>query len=311
MIVDKRLRYFRRYKATWKGRKKAAPPLPLVTTSGPNSIVAALRHAMRNDRASAMAGFDTVDLIKVEHLQAKKVVVLLFHRVSPTAADPAYRRKTKAGIELRQTAKNLDEDQAVSSHLIISTERSADGTYGAVLEEVPGLSASLVMSIVGRVLNDFQYPYTDKKQELETNTVIRFMGVKSETLDEALKKKSALRYLTLVRTKPADAPDSEGIAEPQSERVRYKIVGDPTTTKWKNKFKEFVEGTSGTWEEVSIVIDLDDERSRTVKIDRSNEAAEITFTRSEQVSFPRDLSPCSTTVVNPIVEAATKLLPKD
>ncbi|MEG3163801.1 hypothetical protein U1701_04265 [Sphingomonas sp. PB2P19] len=309
MLVDKRQRYFRRYNVRWKGRESGSPALPLVTPTGPYSIVAALRRAIVLGKATASEGKDTIDLIKADHLEAKGVVVLLFHRTSPNAADPAYRRKIKNEVVLRQTAKQLDEDQVVSSHFVISTSPGDDGGYPAVLEEIPGLSATTVLGIVRRVLHDFKYPYTLKKKSLDTNTTFKAEGVKSENLDAALKNKSALRYLTLTRTAAVDVPDGAGIVEPKSERARYKVVGDPTSARWKAKFKDFVEGTKGSWDQVTVEVQLDDDRQRTVVIDRDNAAAEILFVRSELLTFKDDLPSCSTSVVTRIVNAAIKLMP--
>lgn len=308
MLVDKRQRYFRRYVVRWVGRATAAPPLPLVASSGPNSIVAALRKAERDGRASAKEGKDTIDLIKVEHFPSKELVVLLFHRTSPNASDPAYRSKVNNELFIRQTEKKFDEDQAQSCHFVISTKRNADGGFAAVLEEIQGLSATTVLSIVRRVLHDFKYPYTHKKKSLETNTTFKAEGIKSESLDNALRHKASLNYLVLTRTSAPDVPDAAGIVEPRSERAKYKIVGDPTSADWKAKFKNFVEGTRETWDQVSIEVQLEDDRQRTVILDRTNTAAEILFVRSELVYFKNDLPPCSTKVVLPIVDAASKLI---
>jgi hypothetical protein len=292
----------------WSGRAKAAPPLPIVAATGPNSIVSALRKAMLVGKATAMEGKDTVDLIKAEHLTTKGVIVLLFHRTSPNATDPAYRKVVADGIQVRQSKKDDDEDQVMSCHLVISTDKGMDGGYSAVLEEIPGLSATTVLNIVRRVLHDFSYPYTLRKKEFETNTTFKAVGIKSESLTDALKKKGSLDTLILTRTAPSNVPDGKGIAEPQSERVRYKIVGDPSSADWRTKFNDFVEGTKGTWDHVAIEIQLEDTRHRTVRVDRKAEAAEILFVRSELAYFDNDLPPCSTNVVLRIVDAAAKLI---
>jgi len=310
MLVDKRQRYFRRYNVRWNGREPGSPALPLTVPSGPNSIVSALRRAIKLGKATASEGKDTIELIKADFLEAKGVVVLLFHRTSPNAADPAYRRKVKDEVVLRQTVKEIDEDQVVSSHFVISATADDDGGYPAVLEEIPGLSATTVLGIVRRVLHDFKYPYTVKKKSMETNTTFKAEGVKSENLDTALKNKSSLRYLTLTRTAPVDVPDGAGIVEPRSERARYKIVGDPTSDGWKKKFKNFVEGTKASWDQVAVEVQLDDDRHRTIVIDRDNAAAEVLFVRSQLVYFKDDLPSCSTSIVTRIVNASVKLMPE-
>ncbi|HEX8580215.1 MAG TPA: hypothetical protein VF655_11565 [Allosphingosinicella sp.] len=308
MFIEKDRRYFRRYVIRIKARTVHAAPLPFAAKEGDWSILNALRKAVRNGKASApQRNGDTIDLIKVEHDATRELLVLLFHRVSPNAADPAYRRRQANKLSLRQTKKEIDEEQAVSCHLVISTKLK-DGTYPATLEEIPGLSASAVLGIVKSVLHDYKYPYKKGKESLETNTVFKAEGVKASSLTDALKKKGSLDYLTLTRTLPPDVPDAGGIAEPQTQRIRYKIVGDPAQAGWQKKFKSFIEGTKATWDHVSVDITLEDDRHRTVRIDAEKEAAEILFVRSDLVFIKGDLNPCTMKVVPAIVDAAAKLL---
>ena len=308
MLVEKRQRYFRRYVLRWRGRAKGAPPLPLTVTTGPYSVLGALRKAQNDKKATASEGKDTIDLIKVSHFPEKSVIVLLFHRTSPNAVDPAYRRYQDNKVKLRHTNKEVGEDQVMSSHLVIKSKANADGGFDAALEEVPGLSASTILSIVRRVLHDFQYPYNEKDKELETNTTLTAAGIKSQSLTDALKNKSSLNYLTLTKSTPTTAPDGAGIMKAQTERVKYKIVGDPASPEWQLKFKDFIEGTKATWDDVSVEIKLEDDRQRTVKIDRKKEAAEIMFVRAELVMFDEDLPPCSEEVVEAVMDAAIKLM---
>ncbi|VXD07760.1 conserved hypothetical protein [Sphingomonas sp. T1] len=310
MIVEKKKRYFRRYSLHWKGLGKGSAPLALYLDAQPNSIVAALRRAIKLGNASAMEGKDSIDLLKANYYEDRGLVVLLFHRTSPDASDPAYRKRTGGAVAVRQSVKLEDEDQAYSCHLVIKAVERDEGGYLCVLEEIPGLSATTVFGIIKRVLNEFRYPYTYKKKELETTTQLKVFGVKSENLDSALKKKSSLNYLILTRTPPPSELDSGGIIEPKSERAKYKIIGDPTTPEWKAKFANYVAGTKGTWDQVAIEVQLEDDRQRTVVIDRDNAAADILFVRSEIFSFKADLPPCSEEVVPRIVNAAEKILAK-
>jgi hypothetical protein len=310
MFVERDRRYFRRYQLKFKARTKLAATLPLVSDTDNWTILDALQRAAKNGKSKgSQANGDTIDLIKVSHLAAEKLVVLLFHRASPNAADPAYRKRVKENLTLRKTKKETDEEQAVSCHLVISTTLK-DGSYRAALEEIPGLSASAIMSIIGIVLRDYKYPYVKNKKSFETDTVFKAEGVKSETLDQALKKKGALTSLTLVLNTSPNIPDASGIAEPQAERVRYKIVGNPRSEKWRNKFKEFVEGTRADWDQVNVEIQLEDERRRTVRLETETEASEILFVRSELVIISDDLEICTMEVVPSVINAARKLINK-
>ncbi|NIJ34178.1 hypothetical protein [Sphingomonas oligoaromativorans] len=273
----------------------------------------ALRVAQRSKKLSVrQPNGDDVDLIAIVHDEKAKLLTLLFHRTSPDAADPAYRKVIEDRISLRQTTKERDEEQAVSAHLVIDTRSFEAGAYNAALEEMPGLSLSVVKQIIAGALTDYKYAYEDKKgNEQETYSTFKALGQKSENLTDALKKKGSINYLTLTRTKIPDAPDSEGIAEPTLERLRYKIVGDPTSKGWREGLAKFVTKVrEQEWDDVSLDLSLDDDRHRTVKLEREAEAAEIMFVRAEQVVVSRDLTPCTMEVVPELVEAAQKLMAK-
>lgn len=311
MILERNKRYFKRYRLRMKARAKYAPALPLFAPDAKHSILRAIRMAMRVGKAkSDQPNGDTIELVKAEHDSRRKIVVLLFHRASPDAADPAYRKRVKNKVKLRLTKKESDEEQAVSSHLLIWTEPVEPGAYNAVLEEVPGLSLSAVSRILGTLLNNYKFGYEEGGEEKETYTTFRAEGIKSETLTNALKKKGALTYLTLTRTAPVDAPDAEGLAEPQTERVKYKVKGNPASRAWRERLKEFVTGAKSDWDQVSVDIRLDDNRSRTVRIDQESEAAELLFVRSELAYLGKDVDTCSLNPVPEIVNAGLKILKK-
>lgn len=311
-MIDARTRFFRRYELRFAARAKAGYALPLVAPQGEISVLDALRVAQRKKQVEApQANGDTVDLVRIED-SIPGVLVLLFHRTSPTAADPAYRKLKGEEITLRMTKKGAGEDQALSAHLVISTKRSASGGYAAALEELPGLSLSTVSVIIKKALDTYTYPYKDKKgEEKDTYSTFKALGIKGESLTHALKNNSSINYLTLMRTTVPDAPDSDGIAEPQLEKIRYKIVGDPRDPDWMRRLMAFETKIKAEhWDDISLDISLEDERRRTVKVDRESEAAEVMFVRAEEVRLTRDLDPLTIEVVPELVDAAKKLLAK-
>jgi hypothetical protein len=311
--LEKRSRFLRRYELSFGPRAKGGYVLPLIANDGEVSVLAALRQALRSKKASlAQANGDSVDLIAVTYDAKLGVLVLLFHRASPNAADPAYRKITSDQMSVRQAKKENGEEQTVSAHLVIKTKSKRPGTYDAALEEMPGLSLSTIRPIIGLALNDFRYAYEDRKgNEKETYSTFKPYGLKAESLTAALKSKGSLNFLTLTRTKVPDAPDSEGIAEPQVEKIKYKIIGDPTAPEWRAKFATFVKNArEKEWDDITLDMSLEDDRHRTVKVDREAEAAEILFVRAEQIHVSEDLNPCTMKVVDALVTQATKLLAK-
>lgn len=311
MFLEKNSRFFRRYHFNLKPKTKFAPALPLVASVKHYSIMDALVRAKANKTAQAIQpNGDLVELVALENDPKKGLLTLLFHRTSPSAADPSYRKWVEEELEVRQATKEIDEEQAVSAHMVIRSTPSSPMTYDFALEEIPGLSISVIKPIFGTILREYEYPYEDKKgEEQATYTIVKANGIKAEGLDSALKKKGSINYINLVRTNIPDAPDSDGIAEPQVERIKYKIIGDPKSSEWNAKLRAFIGRVrSEDWDDVYLELSLDDDRHRTVKIDRENEASEILFVRSEQVSIPVELKPCTQSIISEVVDASGKLL---
>ena len=311
MFLEKHSRFFRRYYFRLAPRAKHGPTLPIVGKEDDYSIADAIRRAMRNRTALAVQpNNDMVELIAMEHDPALNVLTLLFHRSSPDAADPAYRKRVEELVSVRQATKDADEEQAVSAHLVISTKPEKAMTYQVALEEIPGLSLSVIKPIISLALRDYAYPYTDKKgHEATTYTSLKADGLKSEDLESALKKRGAINYLTLTRTNIPNAPDSDGIAEPQVERIKYKIVGDPRSPEWMKKLTNFsLKIKEEDWDDVTLDISLDDDRHRSVKVDRAEEATEILFVRSELFRTNIELKPCSPVVIEELKKIGANLL---
>ena len=112
MFLEKFSRYIRRYELILGARKPTAPVLPLIANDGKYSVLDAIQEKLRNDRARLIqSNGDIVELIRVEHREADDVLVLLFHRASPNAADPTYRKKKAGRVSVRVADKDDDEEQ--------------------------------------------------------------------------------------------------------------------------------------------------------------------------------------------------------
>jgi hypothetical protein len=310
MFLDKHNRFLRRYNLILHPRHKLGVSLPLTAKNGEYSVVDALRHARKNGKASnEQPNGDTVELIEIEVLEKIGAVVLLFHRSSPDAADPMYRKRQQDALSLRQAEKALDEEQTVSAHLVIEIKQQKVGAYRAALEEIPGISLSVVQAILSPILRDYKYGFEDKKgDDQETYSTLKVEGVKSESLTDALKKQT-LNYLTLSRTKIPDAIDGDGIVEPMNEKIKFKILGEPSSPQWRAKLDAWVKNARvAGWEDVSLDLSLEDDRHRTIKLERDKEATEILFVRSEQITLKNELKPCSLKVVEELAEQAIKMI---
>lgn len=254
---------------------------------------------------------DIVELMDVEYRAADKALAILIHRASPNAADPTYRKKARASsgkkVVLRHTQKDEGEDQSVSAHLVIADLTLKNGARPAALEEIPGISMASVRRLVALAMADYQYPFTRGKKQIETSSSFSPQGVKSETMTNALKK-GHLGFVTLSRPSKSELVDADDHFKPEREVLRLRVKGEIDPNNWKKVFSNLVTKAKGEgWEEFKVDINLDDNRSRTVKIDRDDEASEILFVRSEQATFTTPLRSCSDTFVVEVIQKALKI----
>ncbi|MCB2073625.1 MAG: hypothetical protein KDE49_07925 [Novosphingobium sp.] len=270
--------------------------------------MAAINAAYARDEAFVhTANGDIVEVVDVEPNTDARALTILFHRASPDAADPDYRKKNGKIVTVRTADREDDEEQSVSCHLIIKTDKRSDGSYDVYLEEIPKISMTLVQQIIARALNSYKYEFTDQKGKPdETYTVLKSGGVKDETVTNALKG-GYFGYITLVR--PADASFVDGTDfEAMNERMRIRIKKDIDREKWYQKIGKLAQGArSKGWEDFLIDLNLEEGRKKTVKIERGEEGKEVVFVRSEQISVSKDLPVCSTKVRKDLVEEAVKV----
>lgn len=308
MFLDKRTRFVRHYKIHFYGRKKDAPAIPIVAPTGEYSIQDAIQTAFdKGSTAVTAANGDIVEVVDIKYDVKTETLTLLIHRASPDAADPDYRKKFGKSVTVRTADRAPDEEQSVSCHLIIKTKKRADGSYDTFLEEIPKLSFTLIQPILARALNDYNYDFKDKKgKDQSTYTVMKSVGVKDETVTNALKG-GYLGYITLVRPADASFVDGEDF-EAVSERMRIRIKKDINRKEWFKKLGKLAQGARRNgWDDFQIDLHLEDDRKKTVKIERGQEGKEIVFVRAEQISVPKDLPVCSTNVRMDLVAAAIQI----
>lgn len=305
MFLEKKSRFIRHYRFRMHGRKKEAPSIPIVAPSGEYSLLDALNQAVAKDEASVnAANGDLVEVIDIKNDLKTKTLTVLVHRASPNAADPDYRKKKGKIVSVRTADRAADEEQSVSCHLIIKSEARSDKSYDVFLEEIPKLPLSLIQPILTRALNSYTYNFKDKKgKDQETYTVLKTVGVKDETVTNALKG-GYLGYITLVRPASAGFVDGKDF-EAVSERMRIRIKTEIEAKEWYKKIGGLAERARlNGWDDVQLDLHMSDDRKKTVKIERGEEGKEIAFVKAEQVSVSKDLSVCSVKVRDDLVAAA-------
>lgn len=310
MFLEKHSRYFRKFDFTFAPRHKDAPQLPLTNDKKKSfSIADALQANIDAEKAlEVQPNGDIVELMEVKHQPKEGALVLLLHRASPNAADPIYRKKAraKAGkkVTVRQAVKDADEEQSVSAHVVIVEAKNPKGAYQAALEEIPGISMAVVRRLISNALREYPYNFQKGKKQIETYVSFKPVGVKSESMDNALKK-GQVNFVTLSRPAKPEFVDADGLFRPEQEVLRLRVIGRIDGKNWKTVFSNLLgKARKDGWADFKVDIDLNDHRNRTVKIDRDEEAKEILFIRSETADFKTALPACSVDIVPEVVKKA-------
>jgi len=313
VFLEKHSRFFRRFDLSFAPRHAGAPHLPIFAETNDFSVFDALASRVKAEKAlEVQPNGDIVELMEVDYDAEQRALKMLFHRASPDAAEPAYRKKArqKAGMKVtvRKVEKEEGEEQSVSAHLIVSDDLIRQGTYRAALEEIPGISMTVVRRIIGQALHDYEYEFERKNKRINTYSTFKPVGVPSETLSGALKS-GTLTHITLVRPAKADFVDADGIFQPQTETMKIRVEGEITSGTWRDYLPGmFKKAKEAGWTDFSVDLELDDDRRRTVKLDRQDEAKEVLFVRSDELNFETELDVCSVGIVDEVATKALKLI---
>jgi hypothetical protein len=313
VFLEKHSRFFRRFEFSFASRHTGGPHLPIFADPNNFSIFDALNSRVEDEKAlEVQPNGDIVELMEVKYDAKNRALEMLFHRASPDAAEPTYRKKArqKAGkkVTVRKAKKLEGEEQSVSAHLIVLNEPIRPGTYHAALEEIPGISMAVVRRIIGQALNDYRYDFERKKKQVNTYSTFKPVGVPSETLSGALER-GTLSYVTLVRPAQANFVDADGLFQPQTETMRIRVYGEVTSGNWRDHLPAmFRKAKAAGWTDFSVDLELDDHRRRTVKLDKQDEAKEVLFVRSDELNFQTELDVCSVDIVDEVATNVLKLI---
>lgn len=304
MFLEKHSRFIRQYSLSIGARRLSAPVLPFIDHEDRPSLLDALKTAIIKEQAfDVRPNGDIIELMNAEHDKSNNAVVLLFHRAAPNAADPVYRKKARASIKLRAIEKEPGEDQSVSCHMVIDLKNPKGNCYNCGLEEIPGLSMSIIQSVIKHALREYSFTYEDEYgDEQVTYSTFKPVGIKTESVTNALKT-GKLGMITLVRPAKAGFVDSSDIFHPQEERMTIRVSGRVEPKDWMDQVGRLARGArKDGWEDVQIEIETDDDRSKTIKISRSEEAKEILFVRSHQLDLATPHGVCSIKASDELVQ---------
>jgi hypothetical protein len=304
MLISTHSRFFVRHQLRFRPERNHGMPLEYRSKNGAIDVEHVLLTAIADGTASyALRESDVIQLTKVETRENDRIAVLLLRRSDPDAGTPVFEHNKTHKI--RRADKSDDESLAVSAHLFIDMKSIGHmpPTYRAILEEVPSLGRSYIDHLIGRLVRKQRYAYTDRHgDEVETYTVMDFHGVKSDTVKEAMKGGS-ISYVELVRPAKVEGLDAEGLVMPRDERMKLAITATPDKAPGiVDKVKSWAYDRE--WSNVVVQVSLPDHRSRVVPLSRREDAADVLFVRSEQVSVETAMDPCTDIVNDELVACA-------
>lgn len=189
LLLSPYSRFFLRHTLRFRTPYGHGVPLPFQANGEYLDVEWVLAEALKRNRASlVLRNKDVVRLTTLEVRPKTKLAILLFRRSDPEAATPIFEDgRTR---KLPKSDKGPDEAIAVSSHLFVHLGGITDAvhpSYHAILEEVPGLSRTYIQALMGDMLRDMVYKYTDRRgEEKETHTIVDFQGLKSDKMGGAL-----------------------------------------------------------------------------------------------------------------------------
>jgi hypothetical protein len=91
--------------------------------------------------------------------------------------------------------------------------------------------------------------------------------------------------------------------------MRLRVKGKIEAHDWQEKVTALVaEARADGWEEFNIEIDLGNKRSKTIVLEREQEAKEILFVRADEILLENELSPCSVDLQDEVINKCIALM---
>ncbi|WP_337039002.1 hypothetical protein [Pantoea anthophila] len=191
---------------------KDAPSMPA------SDALEAVQKMFSSGRASYSIsnGKATVKIVDMARNQDDGYTTILFQYANSEASDPHFANK-KTGVS-RKATRDADEAPAVTSHICIKhspRDKSLfPDLYKAIVEEVPGLTKSLIASTLTWMISEstnysFERVEGKKPREIKCRPLISLSPYASKTLKESLQT-GVLTGMSAVRYKNNEKLDDDG-----------------------------------------------------------------------------------------------------
>lgn len=307
-MLSKNERYFVRHRLVLKPRRSVGAAVPLYEPLPKLSAYSLIADAVNKKSALMKVGIgESVRISHVEVRPADGMIVLMFRRRNPNASTQVY-EDTEANI--REANRGPLEDPAISAHLFIQIKQHSGSviSHRAIMEEVPGLGSSYMRTVMDDVVKSYEYDAKDKRgQIIKTATKVEFFGVPSRSLNDAISK-NGFDFIELVRTPDVSGLDTAGLTV-RPERLRFYPAR--STRGDKDVFKRVHDwAKKNSWNDMSVQVkELD--KSKVVRVDREEDAANVLFVRAELVRSKSDIGSCTDVVNDELVALAKKMFDTD
>jgi hypothetical protein len=190
----------------------------------------------QDDEARKEPEGDNAILIRKMEIDKDGNATILLHHGDAAAADPAL-MKLRGGA-IRTAGKQVDEGVAHAAHLLISTKRhlSASGQSRALLERVPNLGRSTVITFLNRLLREraakIPLEYDDKKAKRRKRYHPKLAS--QQQMSHRLKadlEQGKLNRIEFITRKVVGGFEEKNRVIPLTQTVTHKVVNAPTGQK--------------------------------------------------------------------------------
>lgn len=297
MILDSRERFFLRHDLTLRTPYDHGEPLKLTSnTDDEIDVEDIVNRAIKDDRAKyVLKNKDVVRITKFDVRRDVGIGTFLFRRSDPDATTPMW--EDQVTKKIRDADKSEHDALTFSAHLFVELANTggARPMHRAILEEIPGLGRTYVQALLGDLLRGHKYEYKDRRGAIkETNTLVDFEGIKSDTLNKAVGQGSEIEYVELVKPPDVRGLDTESVVPKEMRMKLYLRTSPDTAFPIINRIKAWSEKE---WKDVRVRINMPENRSRMVSIARTQDAADVLFVRARPVTVADPLKAC-TEIVN-------------
>jgi hypothetical protein len=259
---------------------------------------------------------ENVILIREISIDKDGIATILLHHGDAAAADPAL-MKLRGG-KIRKFGKQEDEGVAHAAHLLISTKKhlSSSGQSRALLERVPNLGRSAVITFLNRLLRlravKARLEYEDKKAKRQKRYHPKFAA--QQQLSHRLRadlEQGKLSRVEFITRKVAGGFEEKNRVVPVTQIITHKIIDAPTGNRALELIKRLKSyAVKHNFEEMQIHFtktDTDQHISPRFATD-INDAEDAIYSRFEVLSeFDEPLEQCPIAMVKKLRDQMSTL----